>query len=283
MTDPVTPRPELPDPQHDRHVAFPGDEPVGGSPDVAAAEGAAAGAARGPVVGTTLPPEAWAPRSVETSATASSATASAPSSSSWQPNIQPGSVLTTPPNRPYAPSSHRRSGSPGAKLLAALVIVPVMFGFFSNGSQDYGATGGGGAGVEMPMDGGVPDSVYGVWVEVAVDTTPVEPALSGKPRTAPVPAGTTSLRVEVVGADKADIDPSADVLVETSAGGATIDTTNSPLPFASTVHIDERPASLVVTATDLSGTARLQCRVYAGDRLVAVSNAAGTVTCTPEL
>jgi hypothetical protein len=135
----------------------------------------------------------------------------------------------------------------------------------------------------MPMGGDKPGSVYGVWVEFTPGTTGVGPALDGKPRAQPVPAGTTSLRIEVVGAGAATVDPSADILVETSADGTTIDTTNSSLPFTSTVHLDERPASIVVTATDLSGTSPLQCRVYAGERLVAIGNGSGTATCTPEM
>ncbi|NUO36380.1 MAG: hypothetical protein HOQ27_15125, partial [Dermatophilaceae bacterium] len=114
-----------------------------------------------------MPPEAWAPRPLEGVPTASPA----PSGSSWQPDGRQGSIPTTPPSRPHEPASRRASGSLGAKLLTALVVVPVMLGFFSSGSHDdYDYTDDGTGlespmGREVPMGGDEPGSVYGVWVE----------------------------------------------------------------------------------------------------------------------
>ena len=269
LSDPDRHRPALPDPQHDRHVAFPDDD--GATRADSAARAAAA-------TGASLPPEAWAPRPVEPGISASSG-------SSWQPNVLPGSTLTTPPNRPQGPTSRSGSGSRGAKLLAALVIVPVMFGFFSNGSHDgMEYTGDAGTGIEMPMGGDVPAGVEGVWVEPETGTTAVKSALSGTPKITPVPADTTSLRVEVVSVPRADaVSLPADVIVDTSANDFSIGSTPGGLPYAATVHLDARPTRLEVSATDLSGTVQLQCRVYAGSQLVAFSTGASTVTCTPEM
>ncbi|MGO4599718.1 hypothetical protein [Terrabacter sp. 2RAF25] len=275
MSDPDTKRPELPDPQHDHHVAFP-DEGVDGR---AASTGA---------FGASLPPEAWAPRPVENTSSA----ASASSTSTWQPDVRPGSILTTPPNRPYQPAARRTNGSTGstgAKVLAALVLVPMAMAFCSSGSHDqYGYTGDGGTGVEMPMGGDIPMaadpvSVDPVVVEMAPDTSGVLPPLTGKPKTAAVPVGAPELRVEVVSLPTADAGPSAEVMVQTFANDFATDTSSGALPFAATVHLNERPSRLQMTASVVSGTGQLQCRVYAGDRLVAISSGGATVTCSPEM
>ncbi len=164
------------------------------------------------------------------------------------------------------------------------MIVPIVFGFFSNSANDHGATGESGTSVEMPMGGDVPAGVAGVWVEPETDTTALKSALTGKPKVVPVPVGATALRVEVVSVPRADAVPdTVEVNVDTTANDFSIDSTPGGLPYASTVHLDERPTRLEVSASDLSGTVQLQCRVYAGSQLVAFSTGASTVTCTPEM
>lgn len=259
-------RPELPDPQHDRHVAFPDDDGIG-------RDGSAAGAAAG--AGTSLPPEAWAPRPAEP----------APSVSSWQPNVPPGSVLTTPPNRAYASGSRSGNGSRGAKVLAALVLVPVMLGFFSGGfHDDVGYTGDGGTGVEMPMGGDMPmggagpDPVF-VRSEPVVDAASIDATLlEGQPTVLDVPADSTVLRVEVVGAEGYYID------VESFAAGQSLGSSSSQAPYAEELFLDVRPATLTVTArTSTPDPRTLQCRIYADDILVAVDTGTSDVTCSPRM
>ena len=268
LSDPGNPRPDLPDPQHDEHVAFPDDATVGDGRTEATS--AASGA--------TLPPEAWAPRPEATPNPPASST------SGWQPDVRPGSILTTPPTRPHAPSGRSTNGSTGAKLLAGLVLVPVLLGFFSSGSHDdYTDNTDGGISVErqmggdMPVDGGMPGSAPRVWVEPLVDTSSVAGPLAGSSKVQPVPADVASLRAEIVGESGTSID------FEAYAGGVQIAVELGTLPYAAEVHLDQRPATVHVTATDSSGTGQLQCRVYAGDRLVAVSNGSSTVTCSPKM
>lgn len=272
LSDPDTHRPELPDPQHDHHVAFP-DERAGDRR--AATTGAFAAS---------LPPEAWAPLPVESTSPASSAS----STGTWQRDVGPGSILTTPPNRPYQPA-RRTSGSTGAKVLAALVLVPMALAFFSSGSHDqYDYTGDNGTSIESPMGGEIPMgadpmSVDPVAVELSLDTSGVLPAYPSKSKTVAVPVGATALRVEVVSLPAADAGPLAEVLVQTFADDFAIDTSSMTLPFAATVHLNERPSRLHVTADVVSGAGLLQCRVFAGDRLVAISTGGATVTCSPEM
>jgi hypothetical protein len=170
-----------------------------------------------------------------------------------------------------------------------LLLVPLLLGHFSSSSPDqYSSTGRSDTGIAVPMGGDMPPavdpmSVDPVTVELAGDTSGVLPALPGKPKTVAVPGGATALRVEVVSLPPADAAPPADVLVQTFANDSATDTSSSALPFAATVHLNERPSRLHVTASVVSGTGELQCRVYAGSRLVAVSTGGATVTCSPEM
>ncbi|GAB3874973.1 hypothetical protein GCM10028802_10530 [Terrabacter terrigena] len=197
--------------------------------------------------------------------------------------MQPGPVLATPPNRPYEPAPRRGNASLGAKVLAGLVLVPAMLGFFSGGSLDYGSTGGSGTGVEMPMGGDLPmgdeglGGVPGVWVENQLDSSSVAAPLTGSPKVEPVPADTTSLRVEIVGDEGTAIDVQAD------ANGIPIERTTGVLPYATEIHMDERPTTIQVTASISSPTVRLQCRVYAGEKLVAIGNGTETAACSPAM
>ncbi|HET7800569.1 MAG TPA: hypothetical protein VFL38_09115, partial [Humibacillus xanthopallidus] len=104
-------RPALPDPQQDRHVAFPERTPEAAD---TAADGAAAGtgggaSAAGPPG---LPADAWADHS--------SPTGAGPSST-WQPDPV---VLRTPPTRPEARSRRRRPAwLPYAAIVGIFLVV----------------------------------------------------------------------------------------------------------------------------------------------------------------
>ena len=273
MSDPDTPRPELPDPQHDEHVAFPDDVLSGDDREATL-----------PVAtGVTLPPEAWAPRPEP-------AASPPPSTSSWQPDVRPGSILTTPPRRPSESPRRTTTGTSGAKVLAGIVLVPLLIAFLSSGSQDPYVDAGtdGGTVLEAPVGGDMPAGVDPmmadpVTVELAADTSGVLPAIPGKPGTVAVPDRATALRVEVVSLPTADAAAPPEVLVQTFANDFATDTSSMPLPFAATVQLNERPSSLEVTATVVSGTGKLQCRVYDGSRLVAISTGGATVTCSPQM
>lgn len=266
MSGPDSTRPELPDPQHDRHVAFPDDGAAGESR-----------AAATPSAGATLPPEAWAPRPVEPSSASSASSAS--STSTWQPDVQPGSILRTPPSRPHEPGSRKASGSLGGKLLTALVVVPVMFGFLSTGSHDdYDHTDGSGTGVESPMGDAGPDPVHIRVVDIFDTSTIDGTLLEAQPTVHDVPQETSGLRVEVVGEKGAYID------FDIFADGQLVSGSSRQAPYVEKLFLDERPASLNVTARNSapdSGT--LQCRIYADDILVAVDTGPSDVTCTPHL
>jgi hypothetical protein len=200
----------------------------------------------------------------------------ASSTGSWQPNVQPGSILTTPPNRPYETSASR-AGSRGAKLLAALVIVPVMFGFFSNGSHEDPGMGDGTV-IEMPMGDGGPMAPR-VRLDSNVDPSSIDNTLlEGQPTVLDVPAYAKSLRVEIVG------DPDTNIEVDTSVSGVPARTESVVIPFAENVYLDELPTSLEVTVRDsTSGSGTLQCRVYADDVLVALDTGTSDVTCSPRM
>jgi hypothetical protein len=302
LSDPDQSRPSLPDPQRDRHVAF-----VGGGPDTGTVSGTAGPA--GPAgpdlheatttstpstwatalpVATTLPPEAWAPRS--------STRESSSSTPSWSRDPGPApSVLATPPVRPA--TRRRRPRWP------ALLLVPLLIGVANNqddGSQtdgctisddtgtyecsSYDGTAGGASGM------GAEQGVVGVWADdVTGSTKPLAPLLQGSPKVSPVPADATVLRVEIVSstdgvASRGD-PPSAPLQaqVDTSAGGMPIDAWDQGTPHALDVHLDERPTDVQVSVTVTAGSGTVQCRVYAGSTLVAVDTSTATAMCTPEL
>ncbi|GAA2742342.1 hypothetical protein GCM10009868_11910 [Terrabacter aerolatus] len=273
MSDPDRPRPALPDPQQDRHVAFPDDA-----------------GPRGPLAsGASLPPEAWAPRTPgNQSATTSGATGGAPTRGLPVP-----AILTTPPGRP---EPRRRS-----RGWAALLLVPaLLMGVSNHGSSEsssttqdcthYADAGPGTADCgssDGPADGsgnGWPaDPVVGVWAEdVTASTRPLAPVQNGSPKVVPVPADTTALRVEIV----SSAGPSGSRLetqVDTTVGGSMIDAWDQGLPHAVEIHLENRPTDLAISVAINAGSGTVQCRVYAGSTLVAFDTSITTATCRPEL
>jgi hypothetical protein len=134
-----------------------------------------------------------------------------------------------------------------------------------------------GAGVRMDRGGHGPESGPGVWTTWVDDPSSFAPPLSPSQAVVAVPVDAKVLRVEIVSAS------GGVARAETTAGGSPVETLQAPLPLGLDVHLDLRPADVSVTATRTDGSGDLQCRVYAGDRLVAIDTAATSVTCTPRL
>ena len=97
------------------------------------------------------------------------------------------------------------------------------------------------------------------------------------------------LRVEVVSTMDSVVsrgDSPASTLetqIDTSAGGAPIDAWDQGTPHALDVHLGDRTGGLQVTVNVTSGSGTVQCRVYAGSRLVAIDTSTTTAMCTPSL
>ncbi|WP_344254397.1 hypothetical protein [Terrabacter carboxydivorans] len=248
----------MPDPQQDRHVAFPDD----------ADSGCATSA------GTSLPPEAWAPRTPRASSTRSSA------------GIPVHTILATPPLRP----ERRRRG----RGWAALLFVPILlFGVAHNGGGAESGTVTGecwyGTGVDQqtsPCDPG--PSFAGTVEDVTSSAGHLTPLLRDTPPVARVPADATALRVEVVATPDAagPRGDSSDILkaqIDVSAGGVPIDAREQEPPLALDIGLVDRPTDLQVSASITWGSGTIQCRVYASDTLVAVATSTATATCIPAL
>lgn len=234
MTDHGTPRPHLPDPQHDRHVSFPDDAPDDRSP-----------------VGS-LPPEAWAPRpSVPPTTTPSLGRPSVPAS------------VAVPARRPGV---RRRSRNRGAGLIVPLVVVPLFFGIVNGGASGSGSADDGAYSVELG----------GVVVLPIADSSSIAGPLPRDTQVHAVPPATTQLRVEVVTAGK---DTAQVELI--GSDGAYENSYEETLPFGRIAsHSGAQSASIDVLATSSSGTAELQCRIYAGPVLVALSTSTSSVSCS---
>lgn len=270
MSDHDRTRPALPDPQRDRHVAFP-DDPSGPEPS-----GRSGG--RSTAAPSSLPPEAWAPRTADPAPT---------TPSTWQPPVAP--VLLTPPTRAPQPPA-KRWRPPG---WLAFVLVPALLIGISNGQTDssldgecsYAVTGSSDLGcVESvgpdgdSMDG--PMGVPGVWAEDSTATTTFGPFLGEGDAVSPVPASATALRVEVVTKPASPTTP-FDARVDTTVNGSPIDAWDQGLPHATTVHLQSRPPELTVSVSVTTGRGTIQCRVYADEVLVAVDTSTSEATCTP--
>jgi hypothetical protein len=201
-------------------------------------------------------------------------------------------VLTTPPVR--QPPRRRLPG-----WAAFFLVPPLLLAISNHGSEDFTAedcsysvdagprsfdcasdAGSGGAGLGNPAPG---DGVSGVWVQEVTDSTSFAPVVSGKPKVVPVPADTSVLRVEIVTAELVG-DP-VEAQVDTRVGGFSVDSRYGSPPQAFEIHLAERPTDLSVSVVvgSGSGSGTVQCRVYADDRLVALSTSDGEATCTPKL
>jgi hypothetical protein len=201
-------QPELPDPQRDRHVAFPED----GHPP-------------------TLPESAWAP-------------------------LPPPQQVPRP--QPAPPRTSRTVGwwAVGAVLL---------FGFAMSGneaSEPHGPFGDEGS--------------YGAPVPpVEITSLPAEGLAPVQPTDLPkfvVPPGTTTFRVEVVGAD-----PRASLTIVGS--NQQVPTDEVELPFAAALTLPPTTNLQWITVHGAFGQREIQCRVYVGEDLVAIDTGQGVAEC----
>jgi hypothetical protein len=135
-----------------------------------------------------------------------------------------------------------------------------------------------------PDDESAPaDGVPGVWTEDVTGSTTFAPMLRGTPHVSPVPDSATLLHAEVVStAGNGDgwIATDVDVLV----AGTRIDSWSGVTePHAVDVHVEgyRHSPGLAVRASVTSGSGTVQCRIYAGDVLVAVQSSDTEATCTP--
>ena len=111
--------------------------------------------------------------------------------------------------------------------------------------------------------------------------TTFAPLLGGTPKVSPVPAdaarfGSRSCRPP---ASSAGLEAQVDTTVEDSP----IDTWFGSTPHALEMHLDERPTRLKVSAKVTSGSGTVQCRVYAGNMLVAVDTSGSMASCKPQM
>lgn len=220
-------RPAAPDPQQDRHIAFP-DEPTSQPPAAA------------------LPPSAWAP--------------------------DPGRRLPPP-----APTSCRRPrrGQAAWWVVGAFFALPMVgSAMWSNGVTSGEMTGGYGMPVEQyaPADQWPDGSPAGQPPEFKVLSDSMVAGVQPDQGTFALPRGTTTFRVEVAGGD-----PRGTLQLIAAGGEAAVPET--AMPFAVEVHVGEPDTLQWVTAQGAYGEREIQCRVYAGENLVAIETGQGTVDC----
>lgn len=249
MSDPT--RPALPDPQQDRHVAFPELTP----PTSSTAQPA-------PLPG--LPPDAWARHEPKTGPRPA-------------PPTTP-SILTTPPTRPAHRAGRRR---PAWLPYAATVGVFLVMSNVSTSHDDPSPYPDGGyseqqwGGPQDPWGNLPPDPAQVGWISSAADPSSVKPPIPADTPVSPVPAGVSVLRVEVTAPSPED------VLTRISNGAGLYEETPESTPVLREVHTGSESRSLDVTVSSATeSSAPLQCSVYAGETLVALdTSTTGKVAC----
>ena len=249
MSDPE--RPALPDPQQDRHVAFPELTP----PTSADAQ---------PPPAPALPPDAWA-RHEPTTGPA--------------PTLPPPTILSTPPTRPAHRAGRRR---PAWLPYAAIVGVFLVMSNVSTGHDDPSLYGDGGYpeqqwGVSQDPWADPPDPSQVGWISSPADPSTVKPPIPADTRVSPVPASESVLRVEVTAPTPED------VLTQVSTGAGLYEETPASTPIVREVHTGPESRSLDVTVSSPteSTASSLQCRVYAGETLVALdTSTTGKAACS---
>lgn len=255
----ATSRPELPDPQHDRHVAFPDLTPA------APAESPSGGPVSAPSTPAPgLPPDAWADHASRSSP---------PPSSGWQPDP---TVLRTPPTRPEPATRRRR---PAWLPYAAVIGVFVVMG--NAGGHDVVVDAGSGSSEQVwggsadPWGEQAPDPSTAGWVTTVEDPSLTTDPLPLDSPVSPVPPDTTVLRVEIVSTSAQDLS----LTVSTSSGLR--EESSERTPLAKEIHLGSATSSVSVAASSTDGSGDvLQCRVYAGTDLVAIHTMdTGSVSC----
>ncbi|HEX5969322.1 MAG TPA: hypothetical protein VFY88_12660 [Intrasporangium sp.] len=205
----MTTRPAAPDPQHDRHVAFPDDAPP-----------------------PSLPPTAWAP--------------------------DPATRVSGPP---------RRRSNAGWWVVAAFFALPMLGNAMDRNAVMSDGSGGMGTGWRQAAEHGATDlEVRMLEGRVVAGVEPLGPTYA-------VPSGTTTFRVEVAGAD-----PRGSLQVIGANGDVPVD--EHALPFAVEVETDDAEAFQWVVARSAYPDRMIQCRIYAGEDLVAIETGHGVTECT---
>jgi hypothetical protein len=241
-------RPALPDPQQDRHVAFPELTPPTNST-----------AQPHPVPG--LPPDAWAGHEPRTGPTPA------------QPATP--SILTTPPTRPaHRTGRRRRAWLPFAAIVGVFVVMSNVSAGHEDPSPRSDDTRS-----EQQWYGSDPDEIYEAytegWIESVVDLE-TKPPLPRDTRISPVPPDTEMLRVEVVAQTEEPV-----TLQISTDNGLDDETPDGATPLVREVRTGTEMHEVDVTVTSTSGTdVPVQCRIYAGRTLVALSTSPVEVSCS---
>ena len=202
----MTTRPAAPDPQYDRHVAFPDDVPAPG-----------------------LPSTAWAP--------------------------DPATRVRWP---------RRRRSNAGWWVVAAFFALPIV--------------GGGMHGTDVPSEGfgwhQPAEHVGQAAMDLEVRTLEGRVVSGIEPLrpTSDVPADTTTFRVEVAGAG-----PRGSLQVIGTNGDPPAN--EHSLPFAVEVDTTDAEAFQWVVVHATHPDREIQCRIYAGDELVAIETGHGVAEC----
>jgi hypothetical protein len=241
-------RPALPDPQQDRHVAF---------PDLTPSTGSAAQPA--PLPG--LPPDAWARHKPNTGPTST-------------PPLPPA-ILSTPPTVPAHRTGRRR---PAWLAFAAIVGVFLVMGNVSPSNDEWTPPFDGGHS-EQRWGGSDPDEIYDAesegWIESVVDLE-TRPPLPRDTKVSPVPPDTEMLRIEVVAQTEEPV-----ALQISTDNGLDDETPDGATPLVREVRTGTEMHEVDVTVTSTSGTdVPVQCRIYAGRTLVALSTSPVEVSCS---
>lgn len=132
---------------------------------------------------------------------------------------------------------------------------------------------------EQYWGGSDPDEVYDAysegWIESVVDLE-TKPPLPRDTRISPVPPDAEMLRVEVVAQTEEPV-----TLRISSDTGLDDETTDAATPLVRGVRIGTEMHEIDVTVTSTSGTdVPVQCRIYAGRTLVALSTGPVEVSCS---
>ena len=255
MSDPG--RPALPDPQQDRHVAFPELTPQPPSEGTGSAGSTGAAGPTGSPPG--LSPDAWARHEPKAGPRPT-------------PPLPPPSIRSTPPTRP-APRARRPAWIPFAAVVGVFLVMGNLgtshdASFYSDGGYS-----------EQQWSGSDPDDVYDLvsdgWVVSVVDGE-TKPPLPPDSAVSPVPPDTEVLRVEVVAQTEEPVS-----LQISSDTGLDEETTGAATPLVRHVHSGTRMRTVEVRVSTVGGSAApVQCRIYAGATLVALSTGPVGVSCT---
>lgn len=176
----------------------------------------------------------------------------------WAPAPPPAPPPSPPPLAlPRGRTSGRRNGWWAVGAVA-------MVGFLMSGqSVGSGSFAGGAVGEPIPA--------------VEISSLPAEQLAPVQPtdvQTFVAPPGTTVYRLEVVGTD-----PGASLIVV--AGSHDLPTDSIVVPFAAELTVPQPGDLDWITVHSSSGRHQIQCRLYAGENLIAIDTGQGIAECVP--